>query len=176
MPYIPLNRIQTNLFTAGNEYYNPAEKKPYQGYYHRYYNGRIFTGKTPYNQPSQELQILTNQMMPDAATETIAIAPYNPTPTPEQYLTGEFQRYFVKQVNALKYIEINLETYTGVNQKKPGLSWMDYTPLSIPWSISGEESKVSETNKNIVQLTERLKKIQGFGLFLQEDYLKFYKK
>jgi hypothetical protein len=176
MPYIPLNRIQTNLFTTGNEYYNPAEKKPYQGYYHKYYNGRIFTGKTPYNQPSQELQILTTQMMPDAATEVVAITPYNPTPTPEQYLTGEFQRYFVKQVNALKYIEINLETYTAVNQKKPGLSWMDYTPLSIPWSISGEESKVSETNKNIVQLTERLKKIQGFGLFLQEDYLKFYKK
>jgi hypothetical protein len=53
---------------------------------------------------------------------------------------------------------------------------MDYITISIPWSISGEESTVAETNKNIVQLTERLKKVQGFALFLQEDYLKFYKK
>lgn len=176
MPYIPLNRIKTNLFTAGNEYYNPAEKKPYQGYYHKYYNGRIFTGQTPYDQPSQELQVLTNQMAVDAPTEVAAIIPYNPIPSLQDYKTGEFQRYFVKQINALKYVEINLETYTAVIQKKPGLSWMDYITISIPWSITGEETKIAETNKNIVQLTERLKKVQGFGLFLQEDYTKFYKK
>lgn len=176
MPYIPLNRIKTDLFTAGNEYYNPAEKKPYQGYYHKYYNGRVFTGKTPYDQPSQELEVLTTQMSPDAPTEVTSITPYNPIPTVEDYQTGEFQRYFVKQINALKYIEINTDTYTAVIQKKAGLPWTDYIPISIPWSISGEETQVATTNRNIVQLTERLKNIQGFGIFLNQDYTKFYKK
>lgn len=57
MPYTPLNRIQTNLFTAGGEYYVLTTKENYQGYYYRLYNGKIFTGKTPDDYETLELGI-----------------------------------------------------------------------------------------------------------------------
>lgn len=47
MPYIPLNRVQTNLYTAGNEYYKLIDGSDYVGSYHKLYNGTFFTGKTP---------------------------------------------------------------------------------------------------------------------------------
>jgi hypothetical protein len=57
MSYTPLNRIQTNLFTAGGEYYVLSTKQIYQGYYYRLYNGKIFTGKTPDDYQTAELAV-----------------------------------------------------------------------------------------------------------------------
>jgi len=55
MAYTPLNRIQTDLYTPGGEYVIVGEVNPYVGYYHRYYNGRIFTGKSPQDEFIKQL-------------------------------------------------------------------------------------------------------------------------
>lgn len=53
MPYIPLNRIQTDLFTAGGEYVYLASGIEYTGDYYSLYNGQTFSGATP-NAPFSE--------------------------------------------------------------------------------------------------------------------------
>lgn len=57
MSYTPLNRIQTNLFTGGGEYYIISTGENYQGYYYKLYNGKAYTGKTPDDYQSFELGI-----------------------------------------------------------------------------------------------------------------------
>lgn len=52
--YIPKNRIITNLYTYGEEYQD-SNSQDYIGYYHKLYNGRIFSGKTPNDSPIFEL-------------------------------------------------------------------------------------------------------------------------
>lgn len=59
MPYIPLNRIKTNLYTAGQEFILADTGQEYTGFYHSYYDGRFFTGKSPDDENTRELIIST---------------------------------------------------------------------------------------------------------------------
>ena len=63
--YIPKNKIKTNLYTRGDEYQNLNTSLPYTGYYWTMYNGKIFTGKTPNEKPTEELIKL------EAATDNV---------------------------------------------------------------------------------------------------------
>ena len=53
--YVPLNRIITNLYTAPGEFVYKNSNAPYNGYYWKSYNGKIFTGKNPNDIPNEEL-------------------------------------------------------------------------------------------------------------------------
>jgi hypothetical protein len=53
--YIPKNRIQTNLYTEGNEYSIEGTNTFYIGYYYKLYNGKLFTGKNPDDKPNKPL-------------------------------------------------------------------------------------------------------------------------
>ena len=64
MPYIPEHRFEGNLYTNGGEYSLLSSGKEYQGFYHKLSSGKFFTGKTPYNNITQELILLT-----DSSTE-----------------------------------------------------------------------------------------------------------
>ena len=59
MPYIPLNRIKTNLFTSGRELQFLETGEEYIGHYHRYYDGRYFTEKSPDVEFIQELELIS---------------------------------------------------------------------------------------------------------------------
>ena len=63
--YIPKNRIQTNLYTRGDEYQSVVTGLPYTGFYWTMYNGKIFTGKNPSEKPTIELVKI------EAASDTI---------------------------------------------------------------------------------------------------------
>ena len=58
--YIPKNKIKTNLYTRGLEYEYLSNKEEYVGYYHKLYNGKFYTGKTPNDKPVYELVIITS--------------------------------------------------------------------------------------------------------------------
>ena len=47
MAYVPKNMVNQNLYTNGGEFTDPSTGKAYQGYYHQYYSGDIFSGKGP---------------------------------------------------------------------------------------------------------------------------------
>ena len=59
MPYVPLNRIKTNLFTSGRELQFLETGEEYIGHYHQYYDGRYFTGKSPDVELIQELELIS---------------------------------------------------------------------------------------------------------------------
>ncbi len=49
--YIPTNKIQTNLFTSGNEFLTINDRNNYRGFYWVSHDGKFFTGKTPNDHP-----------------------------------------------------------------------------------------------------------------------------
>jgi len=55
MPYIPKNRILTNLKTTPNEFVYKANNKPYDGIYWKDYKGKYYTGENPNVKPTYEI-------------------------------------------------------------------------------------------------------------------------
>jgi len=199
MPYYPKNRIQTNLYTNGGEYTIKSTGEDYIGYYYKLYNNTFFTGKTPNDTPNQELilfeetinitpRLVIVESFPDpevniynSLTTTpnpkIIPSPYYPQPTEDNYKLGEFQRYFMKQINNFLYTEISKKDYDSLVNKNESYLWQLYFPISIPWEISGDKDQVEQTNKQITILFETQNKIFGFSQFIEKigGYLKFYK-
>jgi hypothetical protein len=199
MPYYPKNRIQTNLYTNDGEYIIKSNKQEYTGYYYKLYNNTFFTGRTPNDLPTQELipfeQIqenianvvilnsspsLNNSVYSDLNSKPspkIIPSPYYPSPSVDDYKLGEFQRYFMKQINNSLYIEISKKDYDSLINRNESYLWQLYFPISIPWEISGDKSEVEQINKKITLLTEQQSKIYGFSFFIENTggYLKFYK-
>jgi len=66
MRYIPEHRYLGNLYTNGGEFVFLANGQPYRGSYHTLSTGRHFTGNTPYNDSSEEIVSISNQV--DAQT------------------------------------------------------------------------------------------------------------
>ena len=127
MPYYPKNKIQTNLYTSGNEFVYLSDRQPYVGSYYKLYNGKYFTGVNPDETPSLELIKLPS---PGNDTELNTLkrlnlegnlsVPYNPLfPTPQDYQNGEFTRYFLIRRNQLLFSEINKSNYDEYINKKP---------------------------------------------------------
>jgi hypothetical protein len=174
MTYIPKNKIQTNLYTAGGEYndiYNNAE---YIGYYHKLYNGRYFTGKTPNDSNIKEL-IKTNDGDGEASSIPV-IVPYNPLlPTEQDYQIGEFIRYFNIKRNQTIFTEISKDTYDKFKQQYPQTPWRSYRVFSLSWQLTGDINQVAQTNKNITELTESREQAFGLGLYLKENWTQYYK-
>jgi hypothetical protein len=181
MAYIPKNKIQTNLYTSGGEYILLSSGQNYVGYYYKLYNGKYFTGNTP-NQPNTvEIKKYegSNIVNPDNfigdKTSPLSI-PHNPLfPTPQDYQTGEFTRYFSLRRNQPIFTEINKDTYTKFQQKDPQVSWTLYKTFSLFWKLTGDINKVAQTNKNITELTEVREKAFGLGIYLKENWVQYYK-
>ena len=47
MAYFPKNKVTTNLYTNGGEFFIQGTNTPYIGYYHKFSTGEIFTGQNP---------------------------------------------------------------------------------------------------------------------------------
>tara|TARA_B110000858_G_scaffold128886_1_gene146590 strand:+ start:4891 stop:5745 length:855 start_codon:yes stop_codon:yes gene_type:complete len=115
---------------------------------------------------SPKTTVLSNRTLP---------TPFSPLPTSKDYILGEFQRYFCKKNNEIKYMEISKKTFQDLQNNEPFIAFDIFTPFSIPWSISGEEKQVFNTNKNISTLIERNSSFYGFIFYLKNDWLKYYK-
>lgn len=74
MPYTPLNKIQTNLHTDGGEFVYKGTYNSYTGYYHRYYNGKIFTGKSPDDQNIEELEVYKPTPLEETSSQVSSIS------------------------------------------------------------------------------------------------------
>jgi hypothetical protein len=173
MAYIPKNKIQTNLYTSGGEYIIASIQENYIGYYHKLYNGKFFTGKTPNDYNSQEL-IATP--FDDGGGITPLVIPYNPLlPTEQDYQVGEFIRYFNIKRNQAIFTEISKETYDKFKQQDPQVPWRSYRVFSLSWQLTGDINQVAQTNKNITELTESRERAFGLGLYLKENWTQYYK-
>jgi hypothetical protein len=202
MAYIPKNRIKSNLYTAGGEFYLKKDNTNYIGYYYSLFTNKFFTGKTPNDTPNYELirqvsididdqsivnnnsvfyslsfknenyNTLKGQNLSD--TSLIPQLSY-PKPTESDYELGEFQRYFCKKRNEFTYLEISKSDYDKLKSQSFTIDYINWNPLSIPWTLTGDESQVYNTNRNIVLLKEKNEKFYGFEKYLRKDYLRYYK-
>ena len=98
-----------------------------------------------------------------------------PTPTENDYKVGNFKRYFCVKVNENSYLELDKKTYDKLSSKNSNWAYELYTPFQLIWYITGEESQVENTNKNLVLIREQRSNRRGLKEFLKENYTKFYK-
>ena len=179
MAYYPKNKIQQNLQTNEEEYKtipNYNNNGPfYSGYYYKLYDGKTYTGKYPGDGLNEELIPISNPTtpLPPKSLNTSNIPPLYPTPS--DYKLGVFTRYFSVKRNQPVFEEISLDQYKLFQQRKPGIPWTSHKVFLVLWELTGDKDKVGRTNKNIVELTEQKEQALGLGLYLKEDYLKYYK-
>jgi hypothetical protein len=203
--YLPLSQITTNLFTNGNEFVTIQNNKNYIGFYFKTSTGKFYTGKNTSDRPNIELIPISLQNIQDidniqepinnfsfitlyeANTDRYlsiknininisAIPYYSPTlPTSQDYQNGEFQRYFCKKTNEIKYIEINKEQFDKLVAQDPQIEFSLYQPFTITWIISGDKDTVAKTNRNIVELASFRQKLPRLADYLRFDYTKYLK-
>ena len=193
--YYPKSQITTPLYTNGDEF--TLDGKDYAGYYWADSNGSSFSGKSPQNPPNNlllpkptptDLEVeppesffKSNPEYYNAKRQKFnSSAPQPPTPsvtfpTNGEYETGEFQRYFVRKRNEMKYVEINKTTYKQYTSRSQSVQWQLYAPIQINWILTGEQKKVYEINKNIVLLYQNQSKIFGFYESFKDNFTRFYK-
>lgn len=193
--YYPKSQISTPLYTNGDEF--TLDGKDYAGHYWVDSNNNSFSGKSPQNPPNNlllpktpptNLEVETpesffksNPEYYNAKREKFnSSAPQPPTPsvtfpTNKEYETGEFQRYFVRKRNEIKYVEINKTAYKQYISKNQAVQWQLYAPIQIDWVLAGDRSKVYKINQNIVSLYQKQSKIFGFYESFRGNFARFYK-
>lgn len=173
MAYYPKNKIQTNLSTNGGEYqllpnYNLDNGIYYIGYYYKLYNGETYTGKFP-NDGNNDKLIFVGAKPSNPQTKSPQPKSTPPLfPTEDDYKTGSFIRYFFKKRNEYLFKEVTKEELANVDQNL-------YIPFNLKWVLTGARETVFNTNRNITLLTEQKYNVNGLPLFLQENYLQYYR-
>jgi hypothetical protein len=189
--YYPKSQIKPNLYTNGGEYALSTTEEEYIGYYYLTSTGQSYTGKNPTQKPNILLTPIstteTNYPYPSPVTidlistspspslPTRAIPQFNPNvPTQQEQQNGQYPRYFCKRNNELKYIEINLDTFTLLSTQSPQIAWDLYTPASVLWQIQGDKNTVYASNQASVYLIEKNLQWYGFSQYFKGDFLKYY--
>ncbi len=195
--YYPKSQIKTNLYTNGDEYILSTTKEIYKGNYYEISTGQKYTGKNPEDIPNILLNTITTTKFPNEPSKAFAnviltqddlsngsyplnppirtIPSFNPTlPTDQDKQNGQFNRYFCKKTNELKYLEIDKETYDQLKAKDPKIAWDLYEPASILWIINGDQEDTFNANKFSVFKIEQNQRWYGFSQYFRENYLKYY--
>ena len=192
--YFPKSQVKPNLYTNGGEYILSTTREEYKGYYYKISTGQFYTGKNPQQGPNVLLILLETLNYEDSSlpSEDITLEydfAYNPpivpltrslpqfnpnVPTQQEKTNGQFTRYFCKRNNELKYMEINLDTYTQLSTKDQQIAWDLYTPASVLWQIQGDKNTVYASNQSTVYLVEKTQIWHGFSQYFKGDFLKYY--
>jgi hypothetical protein len=205
MPYYPKSQIRTNLYAEPGVLLVESSNIPYVGYYWANSKGEYWSGKTPQDLPNIRLIEVfdpeNEEILPSINTFNVsivvntdpsynsiknivlgspnnyqAVPSYSPTlPTSQDYQNGEFQRYFCKKTNEIKYIEINKEQFDKLVAQDPQIEFSLYQPFTITWIISGDKDTVAKTNRNIVELASFRQKLPRLADYLRFDYIKYLK-
>ena len=189
--YFPKSQLITDLFTNGGEYRIFPTDEEYKGYYFKTTNGTQYTGKNPQDGTPQQLISLTPTPLDvDDLSPTIidSLVSYSNKPTPpsrflpqlsittpteNNYTKGDFNRYFCKKTNEIKYMEISKTTYDELISKTPQIAWDLYDPEIIIWYITPNIEFNFLKNKQTIQNLEVIEQWYGFSQYLKEDYTKY---
>lgn len=199
--YFPKSQVTTGLITNGSEFVIASTGETYEGSYWETSTGEYFTGQQP-SAPNIQRLIkapgdtalgqLTTTVQSDQATlvsgeaaylsvknitQTTVDIPQGTTiqPTEQDYMVGEFRRYFCQSINQSTYLEISQQTYLRLTRRDSTILWQYYTAFEMPWTLTGNREQVFRTNKNITELTAKRNNAINLAQFLKNDYLKYYK-
>jgi hypothetical protein len=190
MPYTPKRLINSNLYTAGNEYFIQKTGQPYTGPYHQDFNGTAYTGANPNVANRQALIKNPNTAIPapkiirsatTIAYDTISSTNKNilkfgkdpksftPSPTTSDYNNGTITRYFAKKRNNNNnsVIETSSEAYGSINSKDGDYNYTIWKVALLKWKISGNENDVS--NFNLSSKLRANQTLKGIGNYLSND-------
>tara|TARA_R110000803_G_scaffold99458_1_gene167534 strand:+ start:7609 stop:8223 length:615 start_codon:yes stop_codon:yes gene_type:complete len=203
--YFPQSQLKTDLYTNGGELQLSNNGTEYIGPYFIAQGNQYYSGRNPNDRPISLLTPLktnlsivndfpssenlpnsyyvTNDQYYHAINKSTTSAPRPPStptqiysiPTKKDYEITEFQRYFVKRVNEVRYIEISQQEFTKYLNKEENVSWQLYTPFSIPWEIAGDRSKVYKVNKATVERTQSNLQLVGLTSYFKNKYNQYYK-
>ena len=158
MTYIPKSLTNNNLFTNGGEFID-STGKPYSGYYHQLFDGKIYSGKTPLEPTKRLLTTIPRDESPNQVPNTPNNLEYsrlnpknqelfeygkNPTafipqPKGEDYRRGQIERYFAKKRNETpsRILEINQSTYNDIITQSGEYNYALWQVVKIFWKING---------------------------------------
>lgn len=203
--YYPKSQVKTNLYTNGGEYVTSDSNTPYKGYYYQTSTGEYFSGRTPNETPSFRLvksdlyeleggptvsssfgsesdnyYLIENGYANSARLNFTQKPPSPPKQsypivTEDDYKLGEFQRYFLKKGNEIKFLEISLEDYRKYINQDRDVMFELYTPIQINWILTGDKEQVYKVNQSIVARAEREQNLPGFTQYFRNNFTQFYK-
>ena len=199
--FYPKSQIKTNLSTNGGEYIYASNNLPYSGDYFITGDGKIYTGKNPNNKPNYLLiPDTSNDISPSLSGSNFNPQSYPlvddyyyyargidvpspislptqifPTPTEKEYQIGEIQRYFVKKINEIKYIEINQEEFEQYLNQQSTVSYQLYIPFSFPWVLTGNRSNTYKVNKKTIERVQTNNRFQGLKSYFNGKYDQLFK-
>jgi hypothetical protein len=110
--YFPKSQITPNLYTNGNEFVIKNTKENYIGFYWKLSSGKIFTGRTPQDPPTQEL-IISPLLATNESNETnglkVALFRYDVDPEGfDVYIEeGLYNASSIELYSFLKNIDVN---------------------------------------------------------------------
>jgi len=195
MAYYPKSQVKTSLYTSGDEFIIKSSNENYKGYFWKNSSGQYFAGKNPQVIPIEELierQIdETNEefFIPQKESTWTRVYPNSivddkpgvspnknqPSPTDQDYVTGEFTRYFTKKSNQNIYYEIAKSDYDQLVNQDDSIKWQLYQPIKIIWDLQGTREEVYQANVNTVLIAEKDQKLPGFRKIFKGQYLQYYK-
>ena len=96
-------------------------------------------------------------------------------PTEKNYEIGEYQRYFLKRINSINYVEIDQDQYQKYINKEPNTLYRLYAPFKLPWIISGNRSKAYKINEDTIKRVSFNLNLIGFKSYFKEDYTQYFR-
>jgi hypothetical protein len=154
--YLPKSKYVGDRYTAGEEWAIAGETTPYVGYYFTAWSGKSFTGRRPgdgsnsllerYTGVSQtaNLQIdkttydiISNDIQAFALKKTLPVPIHYPVPSRQDYLNLSFTRYLARERLTSRVFEINLDTYTALNNNDTRYYYPGYQTVKLDWVLVG---------------------------------------
>lgn len=149
-------------FTFGNG-------APYEGAYHKLYNGETYTGAVPSTESVRIFFDDSEPALPDITYDNLLVS--EPIyPQPEEYTKGFFTRYFVKDSRNGKIVEVKKETYSKKLKEKylkgTTIKWILEKPVRDIFNQGFLYKGAATRNKENTQKANL--ELKGLDLFVTE--------
>jgi hypothetical protein len=129
--WLPAFKYLKGLLALRGQFMLPSGQ-PYEGSYHKLYNGKTFTGDIPNVDAIEIFADDSEPHLPDPTYEQMIVSE-QVYPAPEDYKKGFFLRYFIKDTRNGKIIEVKKETSTKKLKEKfligTSIKWIIDKPI-----------------------------------------------
>lgn len=165
--YYPESQIEKNLYTAGKEWMFIDTWREYVGYYHKYSNGEVYTGREW--DPDRSFRLVVYKDNPEAyfryldlknytvyngqkypvlgAQETwkyVAPRAVKVVPNSDEISDGMMDRYFVYKRNEPNKVifEVDARQLEDFGRDNVGINQYLWNYITVPWKLTGPEFDV----------------------------------
>lgn len=160
--YLPKSKYKEPKYTQGLEF-TDFNRKPYVGWYFETYKEEFYSGKEP--------STGNRRLFPIQADSTVnnidKFTPQIITPTPSDYLKGDFIRYFLQDKRTKKIIEVKKEKYNLLLDKTyitgTTVNWVLKKPAeNIFVDKYMYEGAISRNKKSVIEAEKLLPTLSNY--------------